>query len=396
MNKNTRENQKQNKKEEQKTNSKEEQNILHLNVLYPKIEDVFKVEIKSLDQIKDNCLVVLDTNVLLLPYTVGSKELNEIMKNYSKLISENRLFIPGQVVREFLKNRPTKLMELYQQISTKKSEIKKLDMPKYPLLESVTSYKELLNKQEEINKLIKDFQKESNSILKYIGSLTWNDNVSNLYRELFGSEVIKDLELDEDKFLEELDYRYYNNMPPGFRDKSKADKGVGDLIIWKTILNLGEVFEKDMIFVTGDEKNDWYHRSMDTPLYARYELIYEYMTASKGKTIQLTNLSGLLDLFGADSSIVKEIQTVEEDHVKELQHKAEVTTRIRSMPIYKRIISDAEGICQVCGMEYPHLEIHHIVPLSLGGDNSQKNLLVLCPNCNKKLDKDRNENVSSN
>ena len=85
-----------NQKSDQNVHTKDETKMFHLKMIYPEVEDAFKVIIKPLDQIKDSCLIVLDTNVLLLPYTVGSKGLDEIKKNYTKLISESRLYIPGQ------------------------------------------------------------------------------------------------------------------------------------------------------------------------------------------------------------------------------------------------------------------------------------------------------------
>jgi len=38
--------------------------------------------------------------------------------------------------------------------------------------------------------------------------------------------------------------------------------------------------------------------------------------------------------------------------------------------------------CEVCGFSFkPILVVHHIKPISEGGDNSLNNLSVLCPNC---------------
>lgn len=38
--------------------------------------------------------------------------------------------------------------------------------------------------------------------------------------------------------------------------------------------------------------------------------------------------------------------------------------------------------CSMCGFNlYPIQQQHHDIPVSLGGDNSESNLMVLCPNC---------------
>jgi 5-methylcytosine-specific restriction enzyme A len=53
----------------------------------------------------------------------------------------------------------------------------------------------------------------------------------------------------------------------------------------------------------------------------------------------------------------------------------------------------ATGICQLCDQaapfkdkaEYPFLETHHIVWLSMGGEDSITNTVALCPNCHRKM-----------
>lgn len=53
----------------------------------------------------------------------------------------------------------------------------------------------------------------------------------------------------------------------------------------------------------------------------------------------------------------------------------------------------AKGICQLCQTSAPfidkngspYLEIHHIVWLSKGGDDSIENTVALCPNCHRKM-----------
>ena len=42
--------------------------------------------------------------------------------------------------------------------------------------------------------------------------------------------------------------------------------------------------------------------------------------------------------------------------------------------------------CEVCGYSFsPILQIHHIVPIALGGNNSKDNIACLCPNCHKEI-----------
>ena len=59
--------------------------------------------------------------------------------------------------------------------------------------------------------------------------------------------------------------------------------------------------------------------------------------------------------------------------------------RNESNRIKKSLVSN-NSKCEVCGYEFaPVLQIHHIVPISQGGDNRSENIVCLCPNCHKTL-----------
>lgn len=47
----------------------------------------------------------------------------------------------------------------------------------------------------------------------------------------------------------------------------------------------------------------------------------------------------------------------------------------------------ADRHCEYCGDEIDHPEVHHITPRSEGGQNTPRNLIVLCPNCHRKADR---------
>lgn len=286
--------------------------------MFPSAQGLFTFQPKSLTEMKDSCLVALDTNVLLLPYTVGAKSLDEIRKTFAKLIGTNRLILPGQVAREFVKNRPEKLKELYQKISDHKSQIKKIETPKYPLFDSIPAYQDAIAIQTQINDEIVKYQQKMKKVLDYIKELNWDDHVSKMYTELFNDELVVELEEKFEEYIEQFKERSEYRIPPGTKDLGKEDGGIGDYLIWKTLLEVGAGQKKDLLFVTGEEKNDWFYQSMKEALYPRYELIDEYKGVSEGKTINFTNLSGLLALFGAADAIIGEVQIVEKQRYNNL------------------------------------------------------------------------------
>jgi len=82
---------------------------------------------------------------------------------------------------------------------------------------------------------------------------------------------------------------------------------------------------------------------------------------------------------------------------KEQSRPRKMTTNtslyIRNPYIIERAKRSAAGRCQDCGQSAPFinrltgepfLEVHHIVPLSEGGEDSIDNVVALCPNCHRK------------
>ncbi|WP_341496498.1 HNH endonuclease signature motif containing protein [Photobacterium damselae subsp. damselae] len=66
----------------------------------------------------------------------------------------------------------------------------------------------------------------------------------------------------------------------------------------------------------------------------------------------------------------------------------------RNPDIVAEALIRAAGICEACGCQAPfnkksndepYLEVHHLIPLSKGGEDSLDNVQSLCPNCHRKL-----------
>ena len=288
----------------------EDSNLLTAITVYPDADAVFTAEPKTLPEIKDDCLVVLDTNSLLVLYSIGKESLEQIKNTYKALVTNKRLVIPGQVAREFAKNRATKLAELFQQLNRKKN-VAAFRKGKYPLLESLPNYQESVRIEEELDKLLEAYKKAIGQVIEHIQAWTWNDPVSLLYHDLFGKDTVFDPPFDKAKLKEEIASRYLHQIPPGYKDASKDDGGIGDLLIWKTILKLGESQKKDAILVSGEEKPDWWHKSEGQPLYPRFELFDEYRRVSNGCSFHIVSFSKFLDLYGASEQVVEEVRQTE-------------------------------------------------------------------------------------
>src|ERR1700748_876865 len=87
------------------------------NSIYPDATSIFTADIQPIQIVKKDCIFVLDTNALLLPYYTSSKNIEEISVIFVNLAKAKRLYIPGQVAREFASNRPERIKSVFQTLN---------------------------------------------------------------------------------------------------------------------------------------------------------------------------------------------------------------------------------------------------------------------------------------
>jgi len=291
---------------------KVEYNKFVLNDVHPDAGAVFAFAVRPLNVVAPSAVVVLDTNVLLVPYTIGPKSFGDIRATYERLKTELRLVIPGQVAREFARLRGRKLSKVFQQLHDRRSKLSREPSGKHPLLESVPEYVEAVAKEEEMLRLGREQSKLLGEVMRHVSSWRWDDPVSQAYQQLFDAAVVVDPKLDQENAEADLRKRTVHSIPPAYKDQSKDDGGIGDLLIWYTILEIGAVRSADVIFVSGEEKADWWHKSAGQPLFPRYELVDEFRRKTQGKSFHLVTLAQLLELYNVETSTVVEVRTSEQ------------------------------------------------------------------------------------
>jgi len=170
--------------------------------LYPDAKSLFAFSPLKLEDIKDNCYIMLDTNVLLGPYQTSSRALEEFEKIYKELINKERLYVPGEVAREFIHNKGQLIADIYKKILDESSKFPS-SIPLYnnypPILEKVKEFEDLHKTMKDIKETL-DKKKEEhssakNNLLEQIKSWYYEDPVSKVYKDLFKEDVIFDLPL---------------------------------------------------------------------------------------------------------------------------------------------------------------------------------------------------------
>jgi hypothetical protein len=279
--------------------------------VFPSAKDAFNFHLVPLEDIKNNCIYLLDANVLLYPFTTNvNSTLTEITKIYKVLTEQNRLFLPAQAVREYLDNRATHLGNINKALSDKSSQSFKC-IGNYPLLSDMEGYEDLLKFEKEIDEGIKKYRKQISKTQSAIKSWGWNDPVSKMYQETLSNFILDEDGIDDEEILKDLERRNELKIPPGYKDSGKSDNQAGDLIIWHELLNLAEEKKCDLVFVSGDSKPDWWHQSNGSPLYPRFELVDEFRRKTNGKSFHIINLSKLLELYDAEPDVVEAIKSSE-------------------------------------------------------------------------------------
>ena len=54
--------------------------------------------------------------------------------------------------------------------------------------------------------------------------------------------------------------------------------------------------------------------------------------------------------------------------------------------------TNGELVCKSCGSR-EHMELHHILPLAMGGTNKLENLMPLCHGCHVKIHRDMSDMI---
>lgn len=369
--------------------------VFMIEEILPNATTAFEDEPTSIDKAIEEADVVLDTNVLLIPYGAGQSSLTQIIKVYKKIKDQNRLHIPAQVAREFVKNRPIKLAQLYQGISDKVSELSIIEKLSYPILESVNDFNQL---NEVINQLVELKSKIKNSaklVRQEIKDWGCNDPVSQAYRPVFTKEVvISPQAINKEILLTEMLRRYEHSIPPGYKDASKPDAGIGDYLIWKTILDIGKKNKKNLVFVSGDEKSDWFHGAEGNGFIPRFELQAEYRRISEGKDFFIIPLSQLLSLKNAEESTVIEVKS-EEVRIRNanlVNVDCPECNSIGEYELSENIGTSALPSCKDCGKKFHLHRTKDGISTRPYKSNKSSNIqnstekdleIVSCPSCNE-------------
>ena len=321
------------------------------------MKNIFKGYYKLSDQelmaLWKNALFVFDTNILMDLYRYQSSAREDLFKVMEDL--DNRVWVPYHVGLEFQRNRLSVIAEREKKFS----EIKKAVQQSIVISEIKEIYEDLKNKKrrninphidpdeligflkslEKVQKIQQDFLKKFNELEKKGISVNSEDKIRDridaLFMEKIGNEPKDQKEIDE--IFREGETRYKNEIPPGYEDSSKSDEFTyagltykqqyGDLIIWKQIISYAsENSVKNLVFVTNDQKVDWWWKEYGKKIGVRPELSDEIFREAGVEKFHIFNIESFLYYANKQPNVkvteetIKEVREVSDDRRERVMH----------------------------------------------------------------------------
>ena len=230
------------------------------------------MEIKNLVE-EQNYIIVLDTNVLLNVYHYSPEFTEFALKCLNRI--ENHLYLPATVQLEYERHCHTEFKKMEKRVDSATDETKRqivtasnkilsacsvLERIHFP---DVVILREALSKNiTDIHETLTDFFNDRIALDLIQHSWAGTDYIKELVENIKMAKHIfpEPTQREIYAWCEEGVSRYKKETPPGFKDTKNKDgvRKYSDLIIWKEILRFAKSKRTNVIFVTDDDKPDWW------------------------------------------------------------------------------------------------------------------------------------------
>lgn len=288
-----------------------------------------RLEGEELKNFFNDAVIVFDTNILLSLYTISDKAKVDVFDMMKAL--ECQLWLPHKVAEEFYCLRPQKMDEAY---IFRKAVFTLLDNAVKQTSDRCCFYKELsksvTNLKEHIDKIIlsrkQDYENETvvDTLEKYFEGKVGDKFSDERYEEI------------ENEFQKRINNK--DNCPGG-QDKPKKFNSSGDYIIWNQMIEHSKKIQKNIIFVTDDQKSDWCAKIGEQKV-ARPDLLIEFKKKTDGCLIKIYNFEHFSEVYNKQKTNKINKETTKE--VKE--HISSSEKMLRSLNKWSRMLAKQSEI----------------------------------------------------
>lgn len=211
-------------------------------------------------------LIFLDTNILSYLYKLHEAARGEFFLWSDAVAAAGRLVIPAWAASEYLSRVTSKALETYTPKSKEPSQAKKAleDLHETASLFVDESLLRRIGFEDDRTAYLTGFRQAIDALDKYTRVFSQQFDPGVIHQQIVThlSAAILDSDLASLCALatQEGNGRFEHRLPPSFRDGTKPENRLGDLIIWFEILEKSATsfpqFPK-VLFITNDEKSDW-------------------------------------------------------------------------------------------------------------------------------------------
>jgi len=310
---------------------------------------------------------VFDTNIFLDLYRYKESTTDQLIELLEHF--KDKIRIPYHVALEYQRNRINVIADQNKKISDAKkivengvnsitTKINALDLEKrHSIIESKNFIEELKNVQ---NKFIQELDK----LEKRHHSVVGEDKIRNQLDTLLKGKIGK--KISDQKTIDELEAeaknRFDKGIPPGYSDDNKGksneptfsyhnltyQRKYSDYLVWKQIIDLAKD-EKitDLIFVTNDNKEDWWFKHKGRTISPRIELIEEILRETSLERFHMYNLEGFLkyakrvsDKLNITTEVIEEVKDIATTLPPNRKYSSSVVEHYTQKAVYDWLIKE--------------------------------------------------------
>ncbi len=283
----------------------------------------YKIDETTLRTVMEQGAIALDANVLHHLYRLGEQQRHQVLTVLGHQNIRDRLWLPYQAGLEFQRNRLKNAYdqcrvykELADEVGTHARQIKARfeerisdpEVRKIPVATladlTQTIQSELLNLATTHVIDFADVEKEDPVLAAIDALLSTPDHIGTKPSD----EELK-------KRVNESKIRYDQAIPPGYKDAkgpNRKPNPEGDYLIWSELLEYAGSIDRPLLFITNDEKEDWYLHSPDGKIRGPRPELRAEMAARTNKSYHQTTLKGFLRLAEQLLSIHVDQATIEQ------------------------------------------------------------------------------------
>lgn len=205
-------------------------------------------------------VVSVDANVLLDLFRFSEATSNALFATLEAV--EDRIWLSHQAVLEYHRNLPTVMANGATECAAVLKSFEDLELR----LVSTPNKKRTrphisagsLQKFQRIKTLIKrEVEKERSDLLDQMGNHPLKERIASLFKSKVGKASSQD---ELERLYKEGKARFERHQAPGCSDLKKPEpERYGDWVLWRQIMDHCKATKSDLIFVTNDQKEDWFH-----------------------------------------------------------------------------------------------------------------------------------------